>query len=154
MATLLPSTNPASFRPCRKGSTVYAKPVAGVLLRNPTTGIAGCCARAASGHPAAAAPPRSVMNSRRFIRSPLRHNTRDSPNGLYGKSSRSSAETSSLRLDVGRPDHLAPLLCFFADELAEVGGRARKRPCTQIGEPCLYLGFGKSHVYLLVQFVD
>ena len=34
------------------------------LLRNPITGIAGCCARAASGH-AAAAPPSSVMNSRR-----------------------------------------------------------------------------------------
>ena len=30
------------------------------------TGIAGCCARAASGH-AAATPPRSVMNSRRLI---------------------------------------------------------------------------------------
>jgi hypothetical protein len=46
-----------------------------VLLRNPTTGIVGCCARAASGH-AAAAPPKSVMNSRRFnwsksIRTPL-----------------------------------------------------------------------------------
>ena len=34
------------------------------LCRNPITGIAGCCARAASGH-AAAAPPSSVMNSRR-----------------------------------------------------------------------------------------
>jgi hypothetical protein len=34
--------------------------------RNPITGMAGCCARAASGQ-AAAAPPRSVMNSRRFI---------------------------------------------------------------------------------------
>ena len=33
-------------------------------LRNPITGIAACCARAASGH-AAAAPPTSVMNSRR-----------------------------------------------------------------------------------------
>src|SRR5262249_40187989 len=33
------------------------------------TGIADCCARATSGH-AAAAPPMSVMNSRRFIRSP------------------------------------------------------------------------------------
>ena len=32
------------------------------------TGIAGCCARAASGH-AAAAPPMSVMNSRRLISS-------------------------------------------------------------------------------------
>ena len=35
---------------------------ADVLRRNPITGIAGCCARAASGH--AAAPPRSVMKSR------------------------------------------------------------------------------------------
>ena len=34
--------------------------------RNPITGIAGCCARAASGH-AAAAPPISVMKSRRLI---------------------------------------------------------------------------------------
>ena len=34
-------------------------------------GIAGCCARAASGH-AAAAPPSSVMNSRRLTRSPRR----------------------------------------------------------------------------------
>jgi hypothetical protein len=30
----------------------------------PITGIAGCCARAANGH--AAAPPSSVMKSRRF----------------------------------------------------------------------------------------
>jgi hypothetical protein len=32
----------------------------------PTTGIAGCCARAAIGHDAAA-PPRRVMKSRRRI---------------------------------------------------------------------------------------
>ena len=37
------------------------------LLTKPTTGIAGCCARAANG-PRSAAPPASVMNSRRFIR--------------------------------------------------------------------------------------
>src|SRR6266481_7293898 len=36
-----------------------------LLLRNPITGIAACCARAASGH--AAAPPRSAMNSRRLM---------------------------------------------------------------------------------------
>ena len=30
------------------------------VLRNPTVGIIGCCARAVSGH--VAAPPRSVMN--------------------------------------------------------------------------------------------
>jgi hypothetical protein len=33
-------------------------------LRSPTTGIAGCCARAASGH--AVAPPSRLMNSRRL----------------------------------------------------------------------------------------
>jgi hypothetical protein len=39
------------------------------LLRNPTTGIAACCAHAANGH-ATAAPPTSVMNSRRRICTP------------------------------------------------------------------------------------
>ena len=39
--------------------------------RNPITGIADCCARAASGH-ATAPPPSSDMNSRRVIRSPRR----------------------------------------------------------------------------------
>jgi hypothetical protein len=40
---------------------------AGEQRRRPIRGtLAGCCARAASGH----APPRSVMNSRRFIGSP------------------------------------------------------------------------------------
>jgi hypothetical protein len=34
-------------------------------LSKPITSIAGCCARAASGY-AAAAPPSSVMKSRRF----------------------------------------------------------------------------------------
>ena len=36
-------------------------------LRNPITGIAGCCARAASGQ-ATAAPPRPAMNARRLTR--------------------------------------------------------------------------------------
>ena len=40
------------------------------LCRNPITGIVACCPRAASGH--AAAPPSSVMNCRRLIRSPRR----------------------------------------------------------------------------------
>src|SRR5262245_5956369 len=39
------------------------------VLRNPTTGIAGCCARAANGH-ATAAPASRAMNSRRLIASP------------------------------------------------------------------------------------
>ena len=36
--------------------------------------VAACCARAASGH-VAAAPPRNVMNSRRFMSRPLRSRT-------------------------------------------------------------------------------
>ena len=39
--------------------------------RTPTTGTAGCCDRAARGH-ATVAPPRNVMNCRRFTRSPRR----------------------------------------------------------------------------------
>jgi len=45
---------------------------------------------------------------------------RGSQNGIYGKSS--SAETLSLRLDVGGPDYLAPFLGFLGDKLAKVGG--------------------------------
>src|SRR5262245_12692168 len=40
-----------------------------VLLRNPITGIAACCPRAANGQ-ATAALPRNKMNSRRFIARP------------------------------------------------------------------------------------
>jgi len=49
------------------------------------------------------------------------------------------------------------LLHFSASvamNLSEIGGRARKRRRTQIGEPRFYVGFGKSSVYLLVQLVD
>ena len=59
-----------------------------------------------------------------------------------------------LGLDIGRPDHLAPLLGFGGNESSEIGGRARKRRRTQIGQPRFYVGFGKSNVYLLVQLVD
>jgi hypothetical protein len=47
-------------------SAITAYPSADALFRNPITGIADCCARAASGH-AAAAPPSSVMKSRRVL---------------------------------------------------------------------------------------
>ena len=72
IATFSPSTKPASFSPWRNARKLRSTTVSGdVGLRNPTTGIAGCCARAASGQDAAA-PPRSVMKSRRLIRSPRR----------------------------------------------------------------------------------
>src|SRR5262245_25343930 len=50
--------------PCRNAATMGAYSLGELLLRNPITGIDDCCARATSGH--AAAPPTSVMNSRRF----------------------------------------------------------------------------------------
>ena len=50
---------------CRFRLCCLARPFAAdAPLRNPITGIAGCCARAARGH-AAAAPPRSVTKRRR-----------------------------------------------------------------------------------------
>src|SRR5262249_58392923 len=70
VVTFRPSTNPTSLKPCRNASTNSAESSRAVLLRNPTTGIEYCCARAASGH--AAAPASPVMNSRRFIQSPRR----------------------------------------------------------------------------------
>jgi hypothetical protein len=42
-------------------------------MRNPTTGIFGCCARAPSGH-ATAAPLINAMNSRRLIVAPRDQN--------------------------------------------------------------------------------
>jgi hypothetical protein len=40
----------------------------------------------------------------------------------------------SLRLDVGRPDHLGPLLGFFSNEFAEVGERHRHRHAAEVGK--------------------
>ena len=56
--------------PLLNAAAIDAYPSADALLRNPTTGMVDCCARAASGH-TAAAPMRS-MNSRQLIRSPCR----------------------------------------------------------------------------------
>src|SRR5262245_26762719 len=65
IVTFWPSTKPLSFRAWRNAATRCASDVSDRPLRKPTTGTAGCCARATSGH--AAAPPMSVMNSRRLI---------------------------------------------------------------------------------------
>src|SRR5262249_3786479 len=56
-------------KPWRNARRMSALASGNVGLRTPTTGIAASCARAASGH-VAAAPPSRVMNARRFIRSP------------------------------------------------------------------------------------
>jgi hypothetical protein len=67
--TLRPTAQPNSCKPCmnaarRACATVLSAPVD---IMTPMCRIAlGCCARAASGH-TTAAPPRSLMNSRRSI---------------------------------------------------------------------------------------
>src|SRR5262245_41829227 len=66
IVTFSPSTSPTSFRPWRNEARRLVMPSDDLLSRNPITGIAACCARAANGH-AAAAPPSSVMKSRRLM---------------------------------------------------------------------------------------
>ena len=53
-----------------------------------------------------------------------------------------------LRLDVGRSDHLAPLLGFVGNKLAEIGGRTCEHCCAEIGEPRLKVGIGKARIDL------
>ena len=69
MVKFRPSTKPASPKPCRNAVARGASDCAEPGPRKPITGIAVCCARAASGH-AAATPPMSVMNSRRRMPAP------------------------------------------------------------------------------------
>src|SRR5262245_12006711 len=59
-----------------------------------------------------------------------------------------------LRLDVGRPNHLAPLLGFVGDELAEVGRRANKHRAAEVSKPRLQPRIGNTGVNLLVKLLD
>src|SRR5258708_4685308 len=59
---------PISLNPLRNAASTFA--LCEPAWKYPIVGTGGCCARAASGH--AAALPTSVMNARRFIRSPRR----------------------------------------------------------------------------------
>src|SRR5262249_38427963 len=52
------------WRPLRNAAAFRAEASDVAAFMNAITGIADCCARAASGH--AAAPPSSVMKARRF----------------------------------------------------------------------------------------
>src|SRR5262249_17470422 len=95
-------------------------------------GIAGgCFARAARG-PAAAPPPSATSNSRRPMVTVIRPSRARCVKGRYhatsvesfsrskraetarGAVARDARGSALLELDVGRPDHLAPLLGFFA----------------------------------------
>jgi len=57
----------------------------------------------------------------------------------------------SLRLDVRRPDYLAPLLGFVSDEFAKVGGREHECRAPLVDKSRLDLGVGEAGVYLLVE---
>src|SRR5438552_3769250 len=57
-------------------------------------------------------------------------------------------------LDVRRPDHLAPLLDFIGNELAEGGRRKHKWSAPKIGKPRLDLGIGETRIDLLVELVN
>jgi hypothetical protein len=59
-----------------------------------------------------------------------------------------ASASASLRLDVGRQNHPAPLLYLVGDQLGEIGGRARQHGRAEIGEPRLEVGIGKARVDL------
>jgi hypothetical protein len=48
----------------------------------------------------------------------------------------------SLRLDVGRPDHLRPLLGFIRDHFSEISRRHRCRHAAKLAETRFHLGIG------------
>src|SRR5215831_19038672 len=61
---------------------------------------------------------------------------------------------ASLRLDVEGPDHLAPLVGLFGEELTEVGGRACKQYAAHFSQPRLDLRVSKARVDCVVEFLD
>ena len=62
----------------------------------------------------------------------------------------SAGGVGSFRLDVGRPDHLAPLLGFFRDELAEIGGRAASTVPPRSASRALILGSARTALISLL----
>src|SRR5262245_57317207 len=60
----------------------------------------------------------------------------------------------SVRFDAHELHHLAPLLRFVGDELAEVGRGAGKHRAAQLRKSRLHLGIVESRVDLLVELVD
>src|SRR5262245_30758871 len=62
--------------------------------------------------------------------------------------------SGSLGLDACELHHLAPLLGFLSDQLAEVSGRARKHRAAEISEPHFHVGVGKARVSFRVELVN
>src|SRR5262245_25565408 len=119
-------------------------------LRNPITGIADCCACAASGH-AVAAPPSAASNSRRPMVTVIRPSrvrcvkgriprhergvffTQEQPVRLL-HATRVDQPYSGLML---APRITCPLCRVVRDELLEVGGRAAKHRASLLDKPGL-----------------
>ena len=59
-----------------------------------------------------------------------------------------------LRLDMGRPDHLAPFLGFVSNQLPKIGWRAGEHRAAKVGKPRLEFGIGESRVDTLVELLD
>src|SRR5262249_40561582 len=65
-----------------------------------------------------------------------------------------SGTPASVCLEVGRPDHLGPLLGVVGDEPAEIGGRAGKQRAAELEQPRLELRILERCVDLSVEPVD
>src|SRR5215467_12788670 len=86
--------------------------------------------------------------------------------GRYWAHSGRGAETAeTTRLTLSGPawsiwfrarelDHLGPLFGFLADELAEVGGRARKHRAAEVGKPRFNLGISEARIDLIIELLD
>src|SRR5215831_13552325 len=151
IVTFSPSTSPTSFRPWRNETRRLVMPSDDLLSRKPITGIAGCCARAASGH-AAAAPPSVAKNRPRRIglrpsearrgreRGSARCQMQEISAGKFHSALPAFRATvglpQSLRLDVGRPDHLGPLLGIVDQEFPELGWRQRHQDVPEADDTC------------------
>ena len=90
-------------------------------LLYPTIGTARCCARAANGH--AAAPPRSVMNSRRRMRCPFKICLINSSDHRWRLS---STVTSKSALGLGRVK--TPFLWKGGEKQDRLGLKLRSQP--------------------------
>src|SRR5262249_8786294 len=71
-----------------------------------------------------------------------------------GSAAGGGAGTSSLRLDASGLEHLAPLLGFIGEELAEFRGRHRQRHGAEVGQSSLYPWIRKRGVDFSIEPVD
>src|SRR5262245_41805317 len=60
----------------------------------------------------------------------------------------------SVRFDLGRPDHLGPLIGIFADEFRELGARTAKNRIAGIVDTCSELGISKTGIHFCVELVQ